>query len=109
MVVYDVPTKIVDKEISPQHTIADLNLWHFIYCFFQSGKAFTVEGNKDTHTRTATHNHTRTHARTHTRMGPLKSLLLDKSVIECGSEIAFSGFLVNMNFTHNSFQLLKTK
>ena len=65
MVVYDVPTKVVDKEISPQHTIADLNLWHFIYCFFQSGKAFTVEGNKDTHTRTATHNHTRAHTRAH--------------------------------------------
>ena len=65
MVFYDVPTKVVDKEIFPQHTIADLNLWHFIYCFVQSGKAFTVGGNKDTHTHAHAHTHMHTHAHTH--------------------------------------------
>ena len=49
MIVYDVATKELDSEIFPQHIITDLNLWHYIYCFVQSGKAFTVKGNKHTH------------------------------------------------------------
>ena len=37
--------------------------WHLaLICFGQSGEAFTVKGNTDTHKRT----HARTHARTHT-------------------------------------------
>ena len=51
MIVYDVATKVLDTEMSPQHTIADLNLWHCIYCFVQSGEAFMAKGNK--HARTS--------------------------------------------------------
>ena len=67
MIVYDVETKVLDTEIFPQHTIANLNLWHYIYCFFfQSGEAFTVKGNKHTPTHTYTHTHTHTHIHAHT-------------------------------------------
>ena len=59
MVVYDDATKVLDTEIFPQHTIADLNLWH--YRCFQSGEDFTVNRNKHTHTYT----HTCTHAHKH--------------------------------------------
>ena len=47
MIVYDVATMVLDTEIFPQHTIADL---HYICCFVQSGETFTVKGNKHTHT-----------------------------------------------------------
>ena len=59
IIVYDVATKVLDTEIFPHHTVADLNLWHYIYCFVQSGEAFTVKGNKhaDTHTHTHTLDH----------------------------------------------------
>ena len=60
LIVYDVATEILDIEIFSQHSITDLNLWHYIYCFVQSGKAFTVKGNKHTRTRTHTHTHTYT-------------------------------------------------
>ena len=49
MIVYDRATKVLDTEIFPQDTIADLNLWHYIYCFVKSGEAFTVKG-ETTHT-----------------------------------------------------------
>ena len=50
MIVYDVATKFLEREIFLQHTIADLT-WYYIYCFVQSGEAFTVKENKHTHTR----------------------------------------------------------
>ena len=43
MTVYDVETKVLGTELFAQHNIAD------IYCFIQSGEAFTVKGNKHTH------------------------------------------------------------
>ena len=61
---------------SVQHRWPDL--CHYIYCFVQSGKVFTVKGNKHTHARTHarthtyarrhtdTHRHTQTHKDTHT-------------------------------------------
>ena len=52
MTVYDIATKVIETEIFPQHIIADLNLWYYIYCFVQSGQAFTVKGNKHTHAYT---------------------------------------------------------
>ena len=52
MIGYDVATKILETELFPQYTIADLNLWHYI-CFAQSGEDFTMKGN--THTQTHTH------------------------------------------------------
>ena len=58
MIVFDVATKVLDTEIFPQHTIADLNLWHYIHCFVQSEKVFTMKENKHTHARTHTHTHT---------------------------------------------------
>ena len=50
MIVYDVPTKLLDtRDISSaQHRWHDL--WHYIYCFVQSGEAFMVERKKHTHT-----------------------------------------------------------
>ena len=60
MVVYNDATKVLDTEIFPQHTIADLNLWHYI-CF-QSGEDFTVNRNKHTHTYNHTHKHKHTNA-----------------------------------------------
>ena len=46
MIVYDVATKKLDTNSFPQHTIADLISGIIV----QSGEAFTVEGNKHTHT-----------------------------------------------------------
>ena len=69
---YDVATKVLDTEMIPQHTIADLNLWHYIYCFVQAGEAFTVKGNKHTYTNTQTYiyiyiyTHTHLHQRIYT-------------------------------------------
>ena len=57
MIVFDVMTKVRDAEKSLQHTLADLNSG-IIYCFVQSGEAFTLKGNKHTDTRTHTHTHT---------------------------------------------------
>ena len=54
MIVYDVGTKVLDTEIFPQHTMADLNIWYYLL-FVQSEEAFTVKGNKHTHTHTYTH------------------------------------------------------
>ena len=48
MIVYDVATKVLDTEIFLHHTIADLNLWYYIYCFAQS-EAFTVKVNTHAH------------------------------------------------------------
>ena len=56
MIVYDVVTKVLGREEFPKHNIADPNsgiTGHYIYCFVQSGEAFTVRGNKhmqSTHT-----------------------------------------------------------
>ena len=74
MIAYDVATNILfligilgifnwklDTEIFLQHTIADLNLWHCIYCLVQSREVFTVKRNKHAHTHTHTHTHTYTH------------------------------------------------
>ena len=58
MIVFDVATKVLDTEIFPQHTVADLNLWHYIHCFVQSEKVFTMKENKHTHARTHAHTHT---------------------------------------------------
>ena len=53
LIVYDVAMKVLDTIISSaQHRWP--NLWHYIYCFIQSGEAFAVEGNKYTRARTQT-------------------------------------------------------
>ena len=49
MIAYDLATKVIDTELFPQHSIAALNLWHYNYCFVQSGEAFTVKGHTHTH------------------------------------------------------------
>ena len=54
---------LTQKYSSAQHCWPDH--WHYIYCFFQSGEAFTVKGNTHTHTYTHT-THTHTHTQTHT-------------------------------------------
>ena len=77
MIVYDVATEVLETEIFSKHSITDLNLWHYIYCFVQSGKAFTVKGNKHTRTRTHTHTHTHTHT-THTQTQELNFKQLGK-------------------------------
>ena len=51
MFVCDVAEKVLDTELFAQRAIADLNLWHCIYCFAQSGKALTVKRNKHTRAR----------------------------------------------------------
>ena len=49
MIVYNMAVKVLDTVIySAQHRWPDL--WHYIYCFVQSGEAFTVERNTHTHT-----------------------------------------------------------
>ena len=48
MIAYDVATKVLDTEIFQHHRP---DLWHYIYCFAQSGEAYTVKGNKHTHTQ----------------------------------------------------------
>ena len=53
-IVYDMAAKVLDTEIFPHHTNTDLNVWRYIHCFVQSGKAFTVKENKHTHTHTHT-------------------------------------------------------
>ena len=53
MIVYDVATKLLDTEICPQHNISNLISGKtVIYCFVQSGEAFTVKGSKHTRTHT---------------------------------------------------------
>ena len=59
MIVYNVPTKVLDTEIFPQDKIAGLISGITFILSFQSGEAFTVKGNK--HTYTHAHTHTRTH------------------------------------------------
>ena len=51
MFVCDVAEKVLDTELFAQRAIADLNLWHCIYCFAQSGKALTVKRNKHARAR----------------------------------------------------------
>ena len=43
---------------------------HYIYCFAQSGEAFTVKENKHTHTHPPTHTHTHTHTHSQTPPAP---------------------------------------
>ena len=57
MIAYDVATKVLDTEQFPQHNIAGLISGITFIFLFQSGKAFTMEGNA--------HTHTHTHAPTH--------------------------------------------
>ena len=52
----------MQSHFSAQHHWPDL--WYYIYCFVQSGEAFTVEEN--THTQTQTHRQTHTHTNTQT-------------------------------------------
>ena len=66
MIPYVVATKVLVTEIFPQHTIAGLDLWHYIYCSVQSEEAFMVKGNKHTHTHTHTQTQTQAQAHTHT-------------------------------------------
>ena len=66
MIVYDVKTKVLDTEIFPQHTIANLNLWHYIYCFFFSQEKPLRWKEINTHLYTHTHTHTHTHIHAHT-------------------------------------------
>ena len=64
MIIYDVATKIFDRNISSERP----DIWHYIYCFIESGEAFTVKRNKHTHARTPrARTHTHTHTHTHTR------------------------------------------
>ena len=51
VIVYDLNYfRIILYNLFPQHIIADLNLWQYIYSFVQSGEVFTMKGNKHTHT-----------------------------------------------------------
>ena len=75
MIVYDVGTKVLDTEIFPQHTMADLNIWYYLL-FVQSEEAFTVKGNKHTHTHIHTHTHN-----TH-KFSPVISLVTMKLKIQ---------------------------
>ena len=52
IIVYDLATKVIDTEIFPQHNIAGLISGIAFIVFVQSGEAFTVAGNKHTHTNT---------------------------------------------------------
>ena len=56
MIVFDAESKVLDTNIFPQHTIADLNSG--IYCFVQSGESFKLKRNENTH-------HTNTHIHKH--------------------------------------------
>ena len=47
---YGVATKLLNTEIFFHHANADLNCWHYIYCFVQSGEVFAVKGTKHRHT-----------------------------------------------------------
>ena len=49
MIVYGVATKVLATEQFPQHSIAGLISGIIFIVVFQSGEAFTVEGNKHTH------------------------------------------------------------
>ena len=50
MIVYDVATKVLDTELFPQHTIADLSSGiTFIVLFSQEKPLRCVKGNKHTH------------------------------------------------------------
>ena len=60
VIVYKVPTKVLDTEIFPQYKIAGLISGITFILLFQSGEAFTVKGNKHTYTHTHTHTHTST-------------------------------------------------
>ena len=64
MIVFDAETKVVNTEIIPQHTIADLHYGITFIVFAQSGEVFTVVGNKHTHTHTHTHTNTQQKLRT---------------------------------------------
>ena len=57
MIVYDVATKVLDKEQFPQHNAGLIPGITFIV-LFQSVEAFTMVGNTHTHTLTHTHTHT---------------------------------------------------
>ena len=64
LIVFEAETKVLDTEILPQHTMADLNSGSSIYCFVQSVEAFTVNRYKHTYTHTHTHAHTHAHTQT---------------------------------------------
>ena len=64
MIVYNVPTKVLDTEIFPQYKIAGPISDITFIPLFQSGEAFTVKGNKHTYTHAYTHTHTHTHTST---------------------------------------------
>ena len=57
MIVYDVATKVLDKEQFPQYNAGLIPGITFIV-LFQSVEAFTMVGNTHTHTLTHTHTHT---------------------------------------------------
>ena len=62
MIVYDVPTKVLDTKIFPQYTNADLSIWHYIYWFVKSGEAKEINTHTNAHTNTQTQTQTHTHA-----------------------------------------------
>ena len=74
MIVYEVATEQLDAK----HTIADLNSGITFIVLFQSGEAFTVEGNKHTQTHTHTHTHTRKHANEKPRPALIKYGIWDQ-------------------------------
>ena len=51
MIVYDVEMKVLDTKKFPQRNIAGLTSGITFIVLFQSEEAFTVEGNKNTHTK----------------------------------------------------------
>ena len=55
MIVFEVDTKVLDREIFSQHTVADLDSGDLNYCSVQSGEAITVKGNKHTQNPSASH------------------------------------------------------
>ena len=66
MIAYDVAMKVLDTKQFPKHNIAGLISGITFIVLFQSGEAFTVEGNKHTHTQTQTYIHTHIYIYTHT-------------------------------------------
>ena len=81
MTVYDAATKVLYKKSFPQHSIAGLISGITFIVLFQSGEAFTVEGNKHTHTHTHTHTRTHTHTHTHTNSKQLTALCQKNKII----------------------------
>ena len=78
---------------------------HYIYCFDQSGEAFTVKENKHTHTHPPTHTHphtptanppTHTHTHIHTHTYQATFIKITKVVTLNEFSASRSGFAVTL-------------